>query len=424
MAQGTMPTTGGSAEAFARLFGAASGGPMPRLLHVPPGEFLVDTFRLGQAVYRTGFRPKHAISIWRGGTPVGLGVDAFFRSRGHFVNHTTIATGSYTGFERGHTVTVKNLEHLVQVVCPEDPLLIVDDVYESGRTIQRVVEQLREKARANAPERIMVAAIHEKPALREYGELPVVALHALDNDVWVDYPHELADLVDPADPEDGRIRSKDPELWEILRGPTPEPREVEAAPFHYVGARELLLDCVRLGLMVARDATFRPDYLIALWPGGVLSGLPVHEVYKYVLAKGQMEGRPPDHISVNTSPTRLSYRHDVIGLQYLEDRINHGDNILVIDTTFRAGRLVNDVIMRLKASLRRNLNHKRIRVASVYWNPDDTATWTVRPDVKRPDYFLKVVRSEVIYPHSVHKLPDPREDLRVRDPALHEVLYG
>ncbi|MDP7113589.1 MAG: hypoxanthine phosphoribosyltransferase, partial [Myxococcota bacterium] len=120
---------------------------MTILHHVDPEEFLVDSFRLGKKVYRSGFRPKHMLSIWRGGTPVGLGVDAFFRSRGVQIHHTTIATDSYTGIGRRGGVTVKNLDHLVQVICPEDGLLIIDDVYESGNTIRQVVELLRHKAR-------------------------------------------------------------------------------------------------------------------------------------------------------------------------------------------------------------------------------------------------------------------------------------
>jgi hypothetical protein len=139
--------------------------------------------------------------------------------------------------------------------------------------------------------------------------------------------------------------------------------------------------------------------------------------------EGGENDKPLDHISINTSPTRLSYRHQVIGIQYLEDRITKDDNILIIDTTFRAGRLVNDVVIRLKEALRRNLNHKRVRVASVYYNPHDQSTWTVRPDIKKPDYILKTVDKEVIYPSSVHKLPDPRRDLKQANPRLWDVLY-
>ena len=398
---------------------------MTKLLHVDPDDFLVDSFRLGREVYLSGFRPKHAISIWRGGTPVGLGVDAFFRSRGVMINHTTIATDSYTGIGKRGEVTVKNLEHLAQVVCPEDGLLIIDDVYESGNTIKRIVASLRKMARANAPREIVVAAVHHKPSLRNYDELPLIALKEIDGDVWIDYPHELADLVDPADPEDSRIRGKDETIWNILRGGTTEPRQIEPdADFLYVSLKELLHDCIRLGVNVASDESFRPDFLIALWPGGVLAGLPLHEVYKYFLKKRGGTEKAPDHISLNTSPTRHSYRTQIIGIQYLEDRINADDKLLIIDTTFRAGRLVNDVVMRLKEVLRRNLNHKNIRVASVYFNPDDRATWTVRPDITRPHYYLKRVSREIVFPSSVHRLPNPQVDLQSHNPALWEVLYG
>jgi uncharacterized protein len=399
---------------------------MTKMLHVDPDEFLVDTFRLGRKVYLTGFRPKHAISIWRGGTPVGLGVDAFFRSRGIIINHSTIATDSYVGIGQQAEVTVKNLEHLVQVICPEDGLLIIDDVYESGNTIRRIVELLRQKARANAPVQIVVATVHHKPGRTAYAELPVIALREIDEDVWIDYPHELSDLVDPDDPGDHRIKEKDEAIWQILReGPTP-PTDLEVpGPFHYVSARGLLHDCIRLGVNISHDTTWHPDFLIALWPGGVISGLPVHEVYKYFLRKeGGTRRKTPDHISVNTSPTRSSTRNQIIGIQYLEDTIAKDDNILIIDTTFRAGRLVNDVVIRLKEVLRRNLNHKRIRVASVYYNPDDRSTWTVRPDLKKPDYFLRTIRKEVIYPASIHKLPNPHRDLVLLNPELWKVLYG
>jgi hypothetical protein len=398
---------------------------MTRLLHVDPDPFLIDTFRLGKMVYHSGFRPRHAISIWRGGTPVGLGVDAFFRSRGVMINHTTIATDSYIGIGQQAEVTVKNLEHLVQVICPEDGLLIIDDVYESGNTIRRVVELLRQMARANAPRDIRVAAVHHKPGRSAYAGLPLMALQEIEADVWIDYPHELADLVDPDDPEDTRIREKGEEYWSMLRGGPTVPVELEVpGEYLYLSSKELLLDCMRLGVNISHDSTWRPDFIIALWPGGVLAGLPVHEVYKYFLSKSQDSRKPPDHISVNTSPTRTSYHNAIIGIQYLEDHINHDSNVLIIDTTFRAGRLVNDLVMRLKEVLRRNLDHTRIRVASVYYNPEDRSTWTVTPDIKRPHYFLKQVTREVVYPSMVHKLPDPRADLRRLNPELWQVLYG
>lgn len=397
---------------------------MPQLLHVDPNDFLVDSFLLGRKVYLSGFRPKHAISLWRGGTPVGLGVDAFYRSRGVRINHTTIATDSYVGIAQQAEVTVKNLEHLVQVICPEDGLLIIDDVYESGNTIRRVVELLRQMARANAPREIVVAAVHHKPGRSKYHELPLIALREINDDIWIDYPHELADLVDPQDPDDERLREKDEDIWKILRsGPSPRTELAVQGDYVFLTPREMMLDCVRLGVNIAHDKSFRPDFLIALWPGGVIAGLPVHEVYKYFQSKAGGGGKAPDHISVNTFPTRLSYQDQILGLHYLQNHINKDDNILIIDTTFRAGRLVNAVAASLKESLRRNLDLARVRVASVYYNPNDTSTWTVRPDIQRPDYYLKTVNAEVVYPHAIHNLPNPQQDLKTMNPALWKALY-
>jgi hypothetical protein len=397
---------------------------MTILHHVDPEEFLVDSFRLGKKVYRSGFRPKHMLSIWRGGTPVGLGVDAFFRSRGVQIHHTTIATDSYTGIGRRGGVTVKNLDHLVQVICPEDGLLIIDDVYESGNTIRQVVELLRHKARANAPTEIVVATVHHKPGCQEYGELPIIALHEVAANVWIDYPHELADLVDPEDPEDSRIRGKGEDIWSVLRGGAvdPVPMKIEGG-FHYVRPREFLLDCVQLGINVAGDETWRPDFLIALWPGGVMSGLPVHEVFKYVFKTRGPAGHVLDHISLNTSPTRSTYRTDVVGIQYLADHIDSHHNVLIIDSAFRAGLLVNDVIHRLRDTLRCNLDPDRVRVATVYYNPEHHSTGTIHPAVTRPHYYLKQVDGMVIGPTNVHQLPDPRQQLRDFDPELWNVLY-
>jgi len=397
---------------------------MNKIIHISPDKFLLDTFRLGAKVYETGFRPKHVISIWRGGTPVGLGVDGYYRTRGVFLNHTTIATESYTGIRQQGEVTVKGLEHLIDVVCREDGLLIVDDVLETGRTIQRIFEILKERARANTPEDIRVATVHRKPDRVEFDELPVINLEDLPGDVWIDYPHELSELVSAEDPEGERIREKDEQIWQLLQSERIEPEICTIdEPAVVLSAHELLLDSIRLGLMLVRDESYRPDFLVALWPGGVNTGLPVHEVYKYARKKG-LDIEAPDHISLNTVSTRSSYRSDIVGIHYLVEHISRNDNVLIVDTTFRSGQVVNAALMKLKEALRRNLTMERVRVAAVYHNPEDQATWTTPRVVSRPHYFLKQVDREVIYPHSVHKLNRPEVELKRRNPELYALLYG
>jgi len=404
---------------------------MPKIMHINPDTFLIDSFRLGRLIYDSGFRPKHVVSIWRGGTPVGLGVDSYFRQQGIHLNHSTIATASYTGIQQQGDVIVKNLEHLVRVICEEDGLLFIDDVLESGKTITKIIELLRAKARSNAPKDIRVAALHHKPA--KYGVSPakLYSLNEVDESVWIDYPHEIAELVDDSDPTDQRIMEKDPQLVEILHGrePTQDSSDrdlllpsYESDSQIYLSSRQLLHDSVRLGMKMVADQSWQPDVIVALWQGGVWSGLPIHEVYKYMIAKGRMKGSVPDHISVNTAPTRDSTRPTVVGLNYLEERVNRSDRVLIIDTTFRSGSVVNALVTQLKESLRRNLDESAIRVASVYYNKSDKSTLSQARFVEKPDYYLKEVTKEIVYPHNVHKLPQGANTLQLIWPELSAVF--
>jgi hypoxanthine phosphoribosyltransferase len=397
---------------------------MPEMIHVTAQDMLVQSFRLGRKIYESGFRPKHAISIWRGGTPVGLGVDAFFRQRGHFINHTTIATESYAGIGVQEHVTVKGLEHVVRSACREDALLIIDDVYESGNTINAILDILRERTRANFPERILVGTLHRKPEKVRYSDVEVCSLCEMPADCWIDYPHELADLVTD-DPDDPLIRQKDERVWQTIRQHRFEPvTEHVSGPYKYIQPDELLLDALRLGINVFADTEFQPDFIVALWPGGVSVGLPLHEAYKYKMLKTGQQRRRPDHISLTTAATHLSYRTTVLGLDYLAQRVNRDHNILLIDSTFKGGRLVNDIVIRLKEVLRRNLKEERVRVAAVYYNPDDQSTWTTKPVFLSPHYYVRKVDASVVYPHAVHRLRDPVNELATLNPDLHRVLFG
>ena len=397
---------------------------MVEMMHVDPDELLLDSFRLGRLVYESGFRPKHAISIWRGGTPIGLGVDAFFRMRGLTIHHTSVATASYDGIHSQGEVVVKGLEHLTSSVCREDGLLIIDDVFDSGRTIQKIMTTLRQRARKNTPSDIRVAVVHRKERDDQFDEVPVYSVHRLPENLWIDYPHELADLVREGDPEDSLIAKKSEAIRDVLHAPMHRVEDVALGDeAGYASARMLLLDSMRLGVNIVRSG-FEPDFIVALWPGGVQSGLVVHEVHNYFRRKLGRTGPGPDHIALNTTSTHLSYRTDILGIEYLADRVDYGHRLLLVDTTFKSGRVISDAVNTLKELLRRNLDLSKVKIASVYWNPDDESTWTVSPFKRKPDWYLKKVDNYMVYPHAAHRFLDPMKQLRRHNPELREILFG
>jgi hypoxanthine phosphoribosyltransferase len=363
------------------------------------------------------------VSVWRGGTPIGLGVDAYFRFQGQQVHHTSLATQSFSGIDQRHEVVVKGMEHLVRTVCPEDGLLIIDDVYERGETVRGIVEGLRRRARRNAPLDIRVATVHRKPERHTYTDLPILSLYELPGNVWIDYPHELADLVSADDPDDTLIRQKSPAIWDILHGLDRGIVPASGAKCRYLPAREILHDSIRLGVQMVKTG-YRPDFLVALWPGGVWAGLGIHEVYKYFAKKGAAAWSGPDHVPVNTTRTHLTYRTEIIGLDYLAEKVEHEHSVLLVDTVFRSGRTHADLASALKELLRRNLSLSRLKVASVYHTPSESRTWTQRPFREEPDFYLRRVQEQLIYPHAPYRFVSPRQQLAEHAPALAEVLFG
>jgi hypothetical protein len=153
-------------------------------------ELLEDSYRLAGLVLKSGFEPTIIVAVWRGGTPVGMAVQELIATCGIKTDHIAIRTSSYTGVDRRRReVAVFGLNYLVNTVAPDDRLLIVDDVFDTGNTIAAVVKELREKARGNTPKDIRVAVAWYKPARNETELTPDYWVRETDD--WIVFPHEI-----------------------------------------------------------------------------------------------------------------------------------------------------------------------------------------------------------------------------------------
>ena len=174
-------------------------------------QLLLDSFRLAGRVFSSGFAPTVIIAIWRGGVPIGIAVQEFLAYCGIQTDHIAIRTSSYgTGIdEKLDGIRVHGLNYLVKNVTAEDKLLIVDDVFDTGRTVDAVICRLSELARLNTPSEIRVAVPYYKPTRREVDRVPDYFLE--ETDAWLMYPHSLEGLtVD-------EIREHRPALFEVIK---------------------------------------------------------------------------------------------------------------------------------------------------------------------------------------------------------------
>ena len=158
--------------------------------YITAQQLLEDSVALAQAVIEDGFRPNFIVGVWRGGTPVGIVVQELLDYFGIETDHIAIRTSSYTGVDqRAQEVRVHGLGYLTRSMNAEDRLLIVDDVFDTGLSIQAILETLARRSRKNLPEDIRVATAYFKPSRNRTRRITDYYVHK--NEQWLVFPHEL-----------------------------------------------------------------------------------------------------------------------------------------------------------------------------------------------------------------------------------------
>ena len=152
-------------------------------------DLLADSYELAARIIESDFNPTFIIGVWRGGTPVGIAVQELLELCGFETNHYAIRTSSYGKGTIGGEVKVFGLGHVVETIEAEDHLLIIDDVFDSGRSIEAIIKELQALCRKNTPEEIKVATVFYKPGKNNTDRVPDFFIHATED--WLVFPHEL-----------------------------------------------------------------------------------------------------------------------------------------------------------------------------------------------------------------------------------------
>ena len=183
---------------------------MSEKLYLSAQQLLEDSFQLGARIIKDGFRPSMMIAIWRGGVPMGIAIQELLTWYGIETDHIAIRTSSYSGIDgRSPEIRIHGMNYLINNCTREDSLLIVDDVFDTGLTIDAVIAHLQEKARLNTPHDIRVAVPYYKPQRSKSSRVPDYYLHETER--WLKYPHSLEGLsVD-------EVATNRPEIYDIIK---------------------------------------------------------------------------------------------------------------------------------------------------------------------------------------------------------------
>jgi len=176
---------------------------------------LEDSFKLAQKVFKSGFKPTFIIAVWRGGAPIGIAVQEYLQFHGIQADHIAIRTSSYSGIDnQSREVKVSGLDYLIKTMKHTDRLLIVDDVFDTGRSVEAIINQLTDKLRLNTPEDIRIAVPYYKPTRNQIDREPDFVVHETAD--WLKYPHSLEGL------DQAEMREKRPEIYKIIKDYLPD----------------------------------------------------------------------------------------------------------------------------------------------------------------------------------------------------------
>jgi hypoxanthine phosphoribosyltransferase len=166
---------------------------MVEKLFISAESLLRDSMELATRVIRSGLKPTFLVAMWRGGAPIGIVVQEALEYHSIHADHIPIRTSSYVGIDKqSKTVRVHATDYLVSRLSYEDELLIVDDVFDSGRSLEAVIAQLQRRCRRNLPAKIRIATVYYKPTRNRSSLVPDFYVHETDR--WLVFPHEIQGL--------------------------------------------------------------------------------------------------------------------------------------------------------------------------------------------------------------------------------------
>lgn len=153
---------------------------------------LRDSLALGMQIVRSGFRPTILVGVWRGGAPIGIAVQEVLEFHGIDCDHLAVRTSSYTGIDQRTEVRVHGIDYLVSRLTAEDHLLLIDDIFDSGRSLEALIGELQRRCKLNMPRQVRIATVFWKPARNRTGLQPDFCVRRTD--AWLVFPHELKGL--------------------------------------------------------------------------------------------------------------------------------------------------------------------------------------------------------------------------------------
>lgn len=175
----------------------------PPKRYISPEEFHSDCFKLAHRIYhQRDWQPEILLALWRGGAIPGIIISELYQYYNQPLQHTIIKCASYTNIgEQNETIHFMGADQILSTFQPGQRILVVDDIFDTGRTADAVRQRL-----AHADVRF--AMVYWKSKASRVNFKPDYTVHECNE--WIVFPHELHGL------SPNELEQKDPALAQLL----------------------------------------------------------------------------------------------------------------------------------------------------------------------------------------------------------------
>jgi hypoxanthine phosphoribosyltransferase len=183
-----------------------------------------NALKLAHCIYHDGFVPDVIYVSLRGGAYLGNVISEYFKvvHKGQRpVYYAAVVARSYTDVAKSEQIRIDGWTYSPEHLRVGDRVLLIDDIFDSGRTINYLAEVILDKG---IPRRDLKVAVHDyKYFVDKEKQLPIqpdywcrrheVSIH--DESYWIHYmSHELVGLSESELEKNYYVL--DPELREVM----------------------------------------------------------------------------------------------------------------------------------------------------------------------------------------------------------------
>lgn len=199
--------------------------PTVRKEFVPYNVVRNNALKMAHRIHQEGFVPDVIYVSLRGGAYIGNVISEYFkivRKGGRPVFYAAVVARSYADINERERVRIDGWTYSPEYLRSGDKILIVDDIYDTGRTINHLTEVVLEKG---IPRTDVKIAVHDYKICGYRGEACPIQpdywcrKHVIDrpeDEVWIHYmSHELVGLTD--EELEKHYYSEDPGLREVFK---------------------------------------------------------------------------------------------------------------------------------------------------------------------------------------------------------------